>query len=287
MKVDDFLYILQENLLFFGTVTVQVSIGRNMINILGYVGVRFLNFLEAIGSMGFFLFRVVFQGIRKGFSGREVMTHLFSMGFSSVSLVSLTALFTGMVLALQTYTAFEHMSVESVLPEIVALSIVRELGPVLTGLMMAGRLGASMASEIATMRVTEQIDALVALSTNPLQYLVVPRIVSAIIILPILTLLADIIGIAGGYWVSIFHCGFHSEQYMTQTFDALKYADVFSGLVKAGFFGFFLSFISCHEGYYAQNGASGVGKSTTNGVVRSCIVILLINYLLTALFFSR
>ncbi len=272
---------------FFWKITVQASIGKTCINTLGHVGGCVLNFLETVGSMVFFFCRIVWQAVRRGFYGSQVMTQLFSMGFSSISLVALTALFTGMVLALQTYTAFEHMNVETALPEIVALSIVRELGPVLTGLMMAGRLGAAMASELATMRVTEQIDALVVLSTNPLQYLVIPRILSAIIILPILTLLSDVIGIAGGYWVSTSHCGFHGEQYLTQTFDALKYADIFSGLVKSAFFGFFLSFISCHEGYYAQNGASGVGKSTTNGVVRSCILILLMNYLLTALFFSK
>lgn len=251
------------------------------------LGAGVLRFLQTLGRLVWFCAQLLIQGIRGPIYGKQIVQQILSMGRSSLILVVLTALFTGMVLALQSYTAFERLHAEAGLPEIVALSMVRELGPVLTGLMMVGRLGASMASEIATMRVTEQLDALVTLSTDPLRYLIWPRLLASILVLPLFTLLANIVGVFGGYIIGVYRCHFHGMQYLFQTLEVIQGIDVVSGLVKAACFGLILAVISCYEGYYATNGAAGVGKATTHAVVRSCIVILLTNYFLTALFFSR
>jgi phospholipid/cholesterol/gamma-HCH transport system permease protein len=166
------------------------------------------------------------------------------------------------------------------------ISLTRELGPVLAGLMVAGRIGAAMAAEIGTMRVTEQIDALTTLSTNPYKYLIVPRLLAGLLMLPLLVLVADIIGVAGGYVVSVYKLGFNPTTYINNTYDFLKAFDVVSGLIKAAAFGFIIALMGCYNGYHSKGGAQGVGAATTNAVVSASITILIVNYVLTEIFFG-
>ena len=200
---------------------------------------------------------------------------------------NLTAIFTGMVLALQSYTGFSRFSAESAIPNVVVLSITRELGPVLAGLMVAGRIGASMAAEIGTMRVTEQIDALVTLSTNPFKYLVGPRLIAGVTMLPILVLIADVIGILGGYLVSVYKLGFNPTTYLINTWNFFEVDDLVSGLIKAAVFGFIISLLGCYNGYNSRGGAQGVGAATTTAVVTASILILCSDYFLTELLFTQ
>jgi phospholipid/cholesterol/gamma-HCH transport system permease protein len=192
-----------------------------------------------------------------------------------------------MVLALQSFTGFTRFNAESAIPNVVVISITRELGPVLAGLMVAGRIGAAMAAEIGTMRVTEQIDALVTLSTNPMHYLVAPRLIAGLTMLPLLVVAADAIGVFGGYLVSIYKLGFNPSVYLRNTVDFVETIDVVSGLVKAGVFGFLVALMGCYHGYHSRGGAQGVGAATTNAVVSASILILIFNYVITELFFAR
>jgi phospholipid/cholesterol/gamma-HCH transport system permease protein len=193
-----------------------------------------------------------------------------------------------MALALQTYSGFSRLSAEaeSAIAKVVLLGITRELGPVLAGLMVAGRIGAAMAAELGTMRVTEQIDALTTLSTNPYKYLVVPRIIAGLTMLPVLVFVGDIVGVFGGYIVSVYKLGFNPGLYIKASWDILQAIDVISGLVKASAFGFIVTLMGCYHGYHSKGGAQGVGAATTNAVVSASILILITNYIITELFFS-
>jgi len=257
-----------------------------MVGILNTTGRVFLNFLMATGRLVIFMVTSLFSGLKPPYYPKQTLRQFIEIGYNSLPVVGLTSLFTGMVLALQSYTGFSRFSAEGAIATVVVLSITRELAPVLAGLMVAGRIGAAMAAEIGTMRVTEQIDALSTLSTNPLKYLVAPRILAGIFMLPFLVLIGDIIGVFGGYAVSIYKLGFNPGNYLHQTLNFLEPIDVISGLVKAAVFGFCITSLSCYHGYYSQGGAEGVGKATTNAVVSSSVMILLFNYLLTAVFFS-
>jgi phospholipid/cholesterol/gamma-HCH transport system permease protein len=201
--------------------------------------------------------------------------------------VALTAIFTGMVLALQTYTGFSRFNAGSAVANVVVISLTRELGPVLAGLMVAGRIGAATAAELGTMRVTDQIDALSTLSTNPMKYLVAPRILAGVIALPFLVVIADILGVLGGMIVSTVKLGFGTANYLYATFNSLQTGDVVSGLVKAGVFGFLIALLGCYQGYRSRGGAQGVGAATTSAVVAASILILAFDYILTELFFAR
>lgn len=257
-----------------------------MTNMLGSIGHLFFLFLASSGRLSIFILNSLWLGLRPPYYPRQLLRQLKDMGYNSLAVVGLTALFTGMVLALQSYTGFTRFSAEGAVATVVVLSITRELSPVMAGLMVAGRVGASMAAEIGTMRVTEQIDALSTLSTNPLKYLVVPRIIAGVTMLPLLVLIGDIIGVFGGYVVSIYKLGFNPASYLQQTREFLEPIDVISGLVKSSVFGFCIATMSCYQGYYSKGGAQGVGAATTNAVVSSSVLILLLNYLLTAIFFS-
>lgn len=208
------------------------------------------------------------------------------VGFNSLPIIAMTALFSGAVMALQSYTGFARFSAENTIPTVVALSITRELAPVLTGLMVTARVGATFAAELATMRVTEQIDALYTLSANSIKFLVAPRILASFISLPLLVLVADIIGIMGGYLVGVFKLSFNSANYINNTVKYLDASDINSGLIKACAFGLIISCTSCYFGYNANKGARGVGIASTNAVVFSSILILIANYLITELLFS-
>lgn len=256
-------------------------------NILATIGRIFLAFLETTGRLSIFAGRSIYAAVRPPYYVGMIFRQMLEIGYYSLPVIGLTALFTGAVLALQSYSGFSRFNAESSIATVVVLSITRELGPVIAGLMVAGRIGAAVAAEIGTMRVTEQIDALTTLSTNPFQYLIAPRIVAGIIVLPLLVLVADSIGIFGGYLVSIHKLGFTPHTYLHSTFEYLETKDVMSGLVKASVFGFIITLMGCYHGFHSRGGAQGVGTATTNAVVTASILILLANYLITELFFAR
>lgn len=242
---------------------------------------------RATGRLGLFAVSGLSHLVRPPFYGRLFLRALVEIGYFSLPVVALTAVFTGMVLALQSYTGFSRYSAESAIPNIVVLSLTRELGPVLAGLMVAGRIGAAMAAELGTMRVTDQIDALSTLSTNPMKYLVAPRLLAGIIALPALVVVADILGVLGGFIVSTLKLGFNKNTYLEHTVNFMQTGDVVSGLVKAAVFGFIITLMGCYQGYNSRGGAQGVGAATTAAVVSASILILAVDYVLTELFFVR
>lgn len=254
---------------------------------LSTIGRIVITFIASTGRLGLFFVESIFWLFQPPWYWRQIGAQFLKIGYFSLPVVGLTAIFTGMVLALQSYTGFSRFSAEGAVATVVVLSITRELGPVLAGLMVAGRVGASMAAEIGTMRVTEQIDALTTLSTNPFQYLVVPRLIAGVLMMPLLVLVADIIGVFGGYLVSVYQLGFNSGNYLQKTMQYLEFQDVMSGLIKAAAFGLIISLMGCYHGYYSARGAEGVGRATTNAVVGASILILCMNYALTAILFSR
>ncbi|MDO8605638.1 MAG: ABC transporter permease [Phaeospirillum sp.] len=258
-----------------------------MTDFLATVGRVFLAFLAHTGRLSAFTATAVSHVVRPPFYPRLIMREMIEIGYFSLPVVGLTAVFTGMVLALQSYSGFSRFAAEGAVATVVVLSVTRELAPVLAGLMVAGRIGASMAAEIGTMRVTEQIDALTTLSTNPFKYLVAPRILAGTLMLPFLVLIADIIGVFGGYIVGVYKLGFNSSTYIARTWEYLMPLDVISGLVKAAVFGFLITLMGCYNGYYSKGGAQGVGAATTNAVVSAAIMILVFNYMITAMFFGK
>jgi phospholipid/cholesterol/gamma-HCH transport system permease protein len=252
---------------------------------LASIGRSTLGLFAATGRLTIFAVVALSNLVRPPFYPGELGRQLLRIGYFSLPVVGLTALFTGAALALQIYAGGARFSAETVVPSIVAIGIVRELGPVLGGLMVAGRVSSSIAAELGTMRVTEQIDALTTLSTNPFKYLVVPRVVAATLALPVLVAIGDVIGVLGGYLVGIGRLGFDPGAYIKNTLDFLEPADVTSGLVKAAVFGFILALMGCYHGYNSGRGARGVGQATTNAVVSASILILAANYVLTEAFF--
>lgn len=258
-----------------------------MLDFINTVGRVIIAFLVAAGRLTLFTANALFHMATPPYYPRLIVKQMIDIGYYSLPVVGLTTIFSGMVLALQSYTGFARFSAEGAVSTVVVLSMTRELGPVLAGLMVAGRIGAAMAAEIGTMRVTEQIDALMTLSTNPMKYLVAPRILAGMTMLPILVLVGDIIGVFGGYVISIYKLGFNQATYLTKTIDYLEFMDVFSGLVKAAVFGFIIALMGCYNGYNSKGGAQGVGAATTNAVVSASILILVFNYIITELFFAR
>ena len=257
-----------------------------MIGFVQSLGASVLALSRIIGGIVLFMAIALRWVLAPPFYGRQIVRQMVDIGYYSLPVVGLTTLFSGMVLALQSYTGFARFSAEDTVATVVVLSITRELGPVLAGLMVAGRVGASIAAEIGTMRVTDQIDALDTLSTRPMQYLVGPRIIAGIVCLPILVLIGDIIGVFGGYLVGVYNLDFNASVYLSKTLEFLEFEDVFIGLVKATIFGFIITLMGCYHGYYSGRGAEGVGKATTNAVVSASILILIANYTVTALFFG-
>ena len=246
-----------------------------------------LGLLAEIGRVALFMKNALLQGLLPPWFFRQVGDQLLRIGYFSLPVVGLTAFFTGGVLALQIYIGGSRFNAESLVSSIVALGITRELGPVLAGLMVAGRVAAAIAAELGTMRVTEQIDALVTLSTNPFKYLVGPRLVAAVIALPLLVIVADTIGIMGGYIVGTRSLGFNSAAYLKNTVDFLEIRDVTSGLIKSAVFGFIIAMMGCYHGFNSKGGAQGVGRATTNAVVSASILILAANYAMTSLLFNE
>ena len=251
------------------------------------IGRAVLALLAEIGRVSLFLKDALVQGLTPTWYLRQILEQMWRIGYNSLPVVGLTAFFTGGALALQIYQGSTPGTAGTLVPNIVALGITRELGPVLAGLMVAGRVGASIAAELGTMRVTEQIDALVTLSTNAFKYLVGPRLIAAVITLPILVAIGDTIGIMGGYIVGTRSLGLNSYAYLKTTSDFLDVDDVTSGLIKAAVFGLIIAVMGCYHGFNSKGGAQGVGRATTNAVVSASILILAANFVLTNLLFSE
>lgn len=251
------------------------------------VGRGTIEVLRRTGSVAMFGGAALSHAVRPPFYGRMFWRIFVEFAFFSLPVVALTAVFSGMVIALQSYTGFARFNASSATASVVVLSVVRELGPVLAGLMVAGRMGAAMAAELGTMRVTDQVDALTTLSTNPMKYLVAPRLLAGVLALPLLVVVADILGVAGGFVVGVAKLGFTAHAYLQATMDILRTEDVVAGLVKAAVFGLLISLMGCYHGYNSRGGAQGVGAATTGAVVSASILILAFDYVLTELFFAR
>ena len=256
-------------------------------NFLAPIGRMFLQFLAATGRLALFVWAAAAGMLRPPFYTKMLFKQFIELGYYSLPVVGMTTLFTGAALALQTYNGFSRFNAESSIAIVVVLAITRELGPVMASLMVAGRIGAAYAAEIGTMRVTEQIDALSTLSTDPYKYLVLPRLLAGILMMPLLVLVADIIGVFGGYLVSVHALHFAPMPYLKSTAQYLEARDVVSGLVKASVFGFIITLMGCYHGFHSKGGAQGVGAAATYAVVSASILILLSNYMLTALLFGK
>ncbi len=256
------------------------------LSFLAAIGRPTLSFLAAIGRIAIFTFQMAGHLFRPPFYFREFAHALLTIGYFSLPVIGLTALFTGGALALQIFEGGSRFSAEAVVPQIVAIGIVRELGPVLVGLMIAARVTSSIAAEIATMRVTEQIDALVTLSTNPAKYLTLPRVLAATLVVPLLVGVGDVIGVAGGFLVATEQLGFNRATYLNNTVDILEFADISSSLIKGAVFGFIAALMGCYYGMNSGRGAHGVGRATKGSVQAAAVSILTANFILTSVFFA-
>lgn len=257
-----------------------------MTRALATIGAATLGLLATVGRLVLFAAQALSHLVRPPFYPREFGAALWQVGYLSLPVVGLTALFTGGALALQIYAGGARFNAEEVMPQITAIGMVRELGPVLVGLMFAARVTSSIAAEIATMKVTEQIDALVTLSTHPMKYLTVPRLLAATLVMPLLVAVADVIGILGGYLVATQRLGFNAYVYLQNTVDFLEPLDIVSSLTKGAAFGFIAALMGCFFGMHSARGAQGVGGATKSSVVAAAVLILVANYLLTEAFFS-
>ena len=253
---------------------------------LAALGAFTLTALAALGRLAMFAGSTFAHMLRPPFYFKEFGAQLLQVGYFSLPVIGLTTIFTGGALALQIYAGGARFNAEAVVPQIVAIGMVRELGPVLVGLMIAARVTSSIAAEIATMKVTEQLDALVTLSTNPMQYLAVPRVLAAIIVVPLLVAVGDIIGIMGGWLVATSTLDFNSATYLQNTIDFLQAADVWSSLAKGAVFGAIAAIMGCYYGMNSGRGAMGVGKATKGSVEAAAVLILAANFVLTGIFFS-
>jgi phospholipid/cholesterol/gamma-HCH transport system permease protein len=250
-----------------------------------YLGSYIVELLYFLGGLAVLSSQAFFWTFQPPFKKERLLAQVNKIGAESLPIVSLVALFIGIILALQTAVQMQRLGSEMYIASIVSVSVVREMGPVLTALIVAGRCGAAITAEIGTMTVTEQIDALQTFASNPVQYLVVPRYLAAMFMLPILTLYADIIGIVGGYLICVNKLNIASTMYLQITFDALLMKDLLTGLLKSMFFGMIIAFVGCYEGFNVKGGAEGVGMATTNSVVKTFIMILAADCFFTALFY--
>jgi phospholipid/cholesterol/gamma-HCH transport system permease protein len=242
-------------------------------------------FLTEVGRFFEILGRVLLWTPRPPYDLRQLVRQMVRVGVDSLPVVLLTALFTGMVMALQTFSTLKRVNAEGFVGTLVALSMVRELAPVISSLLIAGRCGSAMGAELGTMRVTEQIDALEVLATDPVHYLMVPRVWATVLMLPLLIVVADAVGIAGGYAISVLYFGSNPVTYMENTFRFMDVEDVTSGLIKAAVFGLIVAVVGCQKGYYTRGGAEGVGQATTRAVVLASIAILISDFFLTKILY--
>ena len=245
------------------------------------IGNSVIGLFAIVGRVTLFAWQALVRALIPPYYPLRLFEQLLHIGWYSLPVVGLTAIFTGAALAQQIYTGGSRLNAQSAVPAIVMIGIVRELGPVLVGLMVAGRVSSSMAAEIGTMRVTEQLDALATLRTDPFRFLIAPRLFAAVIALPILTLAANAIGVLGGYLLSVHKLGFNAAAYLQRSRDILETGDLVMSLVKAAVFGFFIALMGCYHGFKSDGGAAGVGRATTNAVVSALILILLSNLIIT------
>lgn len=245
----------------------------------------FYGLLEELGRFFYILYKTFLWSFQKPFDIKSWFKQMVRVGVDSVPVVFLATLFTGAVIALETFEGFRRFHAESYVGSVVSLAMLRELSPVLAALMVTGRVGSAMAAEIGTMKVTEQIDALYALATNPIHYLIVPRVWASVFMLPLLTVLGDLTGIAGGFLVSVYIMDANPVVYEASTFQFLDLEDFFTGIIKAAVFGLILSVVGCMKGFYTDGGAEGVGRATTKAVVMSSLFILLSDFFLTKILF--
>ncbi|MEY8881246.1 MlaE family ABC transporter permease [Donghicola sp. XS_ASV15] len=257
-----------------------------MIQFLASIGRAVMAALAKVGSVALFALETISHLFRPPFYGREFWHALIQIGWLSLPVVGLTAFFTGGALALQIFAGGSRYGAEAVVPSIVAIGMVRELGPVLGGLMVAARVASSIAAEIGTMKVTEQIDALVTLSTHPMKYLTLPRVLAATLAVPVLVAVGDSVGIMGGYLVGVGRLDFNAATYLKNTVDFLEPWDITSGLFKGAAFGFIVATMGCYHGMQSGRGAQGVGAATKSAVVSASVLIFAANYILTELFFA-
>lgn len=257
-----------------------------MVKLVALIGKITLNIIGSVGDFGLFVADFFRQLFRFPLYFRLTIRQSEILGVNSLPIILLTSFFTGAVLALQTYHGFSNKALaDASLGSVVALSVLRELGPVLGGLMVAGRVGAAIAAELGTMKVSEQIDAMVTLATNPIKYLVVPRVLACCVMLPVLVTIANVTGIFGGYLVATNMLDINSYSYIQNSFSNVQFDDVFLGLVKAFVFGFIIGIMGCYNGMKTQSGAEGVGKATTTAVVQASVLIFIADYFVTALLF--
>jgi phospholipid/cholesterol/gamma-HCH transport system permease protein len=256
-----------------------------MIQLIEAIGAGAIRLTEEAGRIAVLSYQTILGLLRRPFNLRLILAQMEEVGAHSLPVVLITALATGAVLCQQSVAGFRRFGAESLVGGVVALSMTRELGPIISGLMVAGRVGSAMAAELGTMRVTEQIDALYTLATDPVKYLIVPRFLAGMLMLPILLAFADGIGILGGYIVGVKLLGINGSLYMKTTYDLLTLKDLFSGFFKAGAFGAIIAMVGCYQGFYTRGGAEGVGQSTTRAVVGASMAILISDYLMNALFF--
>lgn len=253
---------------------------------LAALGAAVLGLFAAIGRVALFAGRAVARGLTPPYYPLRILQALFEIGWLSLAVVGLTALFTGAALAQQIYVGGSRLNAQSTVPAIVVIGIVRELGPVLLGLMVAGRTSSAMAAEIGTMRVTEQLDAMATLRTDPYRFLIAPRIFAAVIALPLLVLVANAIGVLGGYLLSVYKLDFNAARYLETTRRFVEADDIAMSLVKAAVFGFIIALMGCYHGFRSGGGAAGVGRATTAAVVSAFILILLSNLVITVAAFG-
>lgn len=253
---------------------------------LAAIGAFVIGMFAVVGRVTLFAWRTIVKSLAPPYYPARLLEQLLHIGWFSLPVVGLTAIFTGAALAQQIYVGGSRLNAQSAVPAIVVIGIVRELGPVLVGLMLAGRVSSAMAAEIGTMRVTEQIDALATLRTDPYRFLIAPRLLASVIAMPVLVLIANVIGVLGGYLLAVYKLGFNAVGYLETSRDFLETDDLVMSLVKAAVFGFFIALMGCYHGFRSRGGAAGVGKATTDAVVSAFILILLSNLLITILAFG-
>jgi len=258
---------------------------KNIISFAHKVGAHIVYYIDYVGALTRLFFKTIYWIFIPPFKRQRILRQAFIIGVESLPIVSLVAFFIGVILALQTAYQMQKLSSEIYIANIVALSIVRELGPVITSLIVAGRCGAAITAELGTMKVTEQIDALETLAANPIKYLVVPRFLAFTFMVPVLTMYANLVGIVGGYLICVYRLGIRSSMYLNMTFDSLQIKDVTTGLFKTLIFGMIIAMVGCLEGMRTEGGAEGVGKATTLSVVTSFILIIAADCVFTAIFY--
>jgi len=261
-----------------------IFLGFSMVNPIRQLGQRSLNMVQEAGGMMIFLLESLGLALVPPFRFRRVLQELHNIGVRSTLIIMLTAAFTGMVLALQGYYTLRKYGSEGALGSVVALGLIREMGPVLTGIMVSARAGSAVTAEIGIMRITEQLDALDTMAVNPIQYVVMPKLLAGIIAVPLLTAIFDVIGILGGYLVGVILLGVSSGSYFSGMIQSVVMNDVNGGFVKSLVFGLTIILVACYNGYHTSHGAEGVSKATNQTVVLSAVLVLAWDYVLTSFF---